>query len=141
MKVEASNIEELFRNSGELEGLFRDIDKLISETVPTLERTFYAGTSINMIAYGLVPYKTTREQYMWPVIGLAPQKGSVNVYVSGVTYEKPIGEYYSNKLGEVSAGKSCIRIKKIEKLNIEEFKNLLNDAKKWFIENPLGNTV
>jgi hypothetical protein len=141
MKVEAKSIEELFKNSGELENMFRELDSLISETVPDLDRSFYPGNSINMIAYGLFPYKTTKEQYMWPVIGLAPQKGSVNVYVSGVTFEMPIGEYYQDKLGKVSAGKSCIRIKKLDKLNMEEFRNLLKDAQKWFMENPKGNTI
>ena len=53
----------------------------------------------------------------------------------------PIGEYYRDKLGSVSAGKSCIRIKKLDKLNIDEFRNLLRDAKRWFMENPGGNKV
>lgn len=141
MKVEAKSIKELFKNSEELEQLFKELDRLISETVPGLERSFYSGNSINMIAYGLFPYKTTKEQYLWPVIGLAPQKGSINVYVSGLTFAMPICEFYQDKLGKVSAGKSCIRIKKIENLNIEEFKNLLKDAEKWFLENPMGNTV
>ena len=140
MKVEARSIDELFENSGDRRELFEHLDNFITESVPNLERTFYPGSSINMIAYGLMPYKTTKEQYMWPVIGLAPQKNTVNVYVSGVTFNKPIGEYYKDKLG-VSAGKSCIRIKSMEKLNRDEFRNLLLDAEKWFLDNPKGNTV
>ncbi|HPJ23221.1 MAG TPA: DUF1801 domain-containing protein [Clostridia bacterium] len=141
MKVEADSIDELIRGAGEKEDLFRKLDELISNTVPGMERSFYKGSSINMIAYGMMPYKTTKSEYMWPVIGLAPQKDSINVYVSGVTWGLPIGEYYKDKLGKVSAGKSCIRIKSFDKLNTGEFKNLLIDAERWFRENPKGNTV
>lgn len=139
MKAEAEIIEELFKGAGEKEDLIRELDSLISSTVTGLKRLLYKGNSMNMSAYGLMPYKTIKSEYEWPVIGLAPQKGSVNLYVSGLTCGAPIAEYYQEKLGKVSAGKSCIRIKKMKDLDLEEFKKMLKDAENWFIENPEGN--
>lgn len=139
MKISAESIEELFAKSGELEPLFRDIDKIITDTVPELGRQLFISPSITMIAYGIMPYKTTKTDGEWPVISLAPQKGSVNLYIMGLTCGSPIAEVYKEKLGKVSAGKSCIRIKKLEGINLDEMKNMLMDAKQWFIENPNGN--
>lgn len=139
MKISAESIEELFAKSGELEPLFRDIDKIITDTVPELGRQLFISPSITMIAYGIMPYKTTKTDGEWPVISLAPQKGSVNLYIMGLTCGSPIAEVYKEKLGKVSAGKSCIRIKKLEGINLDEMKNMLMDARQWFIENPNGN--
>jgi len=139
MKINANSIEELFGKSGELEPLFRDIDKIISETVPNLERKLFESPSITMIAYGIMPYRTTKKVSEWPLISLAPQKGSVNLYVMGLSCGSPIAEVYKDKLGNVSAGKSCIRIKKLGNINLDELMNMLRDAEQWFIKNPNGN--
>lgn len=139
MKVQAKTINELFAKSGIHEQLLRDLDRVIVSTVPEMSRQFFESPSISMIAYGMMPYKTTKTDGEWPVISLAPQKGSVNLYVMGLTCGEPIAEYYQDKLGKVSAGKSCIRIKKLESLDMQELKNLLLDAQKWYKENPQGN--
>ena len=139
MKINAHSIDELFKKSGENEPLFRELDKLITETVPDMGRQLFESPSITMIAYGLMPYKTTKTVGEWPVISLAPQKGSVNLYVMGLTCGAPIAEFYKDKLGKVSAGKSCIRIKKLENVNLDELKKMLLDAQQWYKENPNGN--
>ncbi len=139
MKVDAHSIDELFKKSGNLEPLIRKIDNIICETVPALERKLFESPSITMIAYGIMPYRTTKTVGEWPVISLAPQKGSVNLYIMGLTYGAPIAEVYKDRLGKVSAGKSCIRITKLENLNQDELKNMLRDAEQWFKENPNGN--
>lgn len=139
MKLDAKTIEDLIEKSGENKQLFRELDNIIVKTVPDMERQLFESPSITMIAYGMMPYKTTKTDGEWPVISLAPQKGSVNIYVMGLTCGAPIAEYYQDKLGKVSAGKSCIRIKKLDNLNMQELKNLLLDARKWYKENPQGN--
>lgn len=139
MKIEAKSIDELFEKSGELEPLFRELDSLIVKTVPNMERVLFESPSIVMIGYGLMLYRTTKTVGEWPVVGLAPQKGSVNLYVMGLTCGQPIAEFYQEKLGKVSAGKSCIRIKKMDNINRDELINLLKDAYQWFKENPKGN--
>ena len=128
MKINANSIKELFNESGKLEPLFRDIDNIICKTVPNLERKLFESPSITMIAYGIMPYRTTKKTGEWPVISLAPQKGSINLYVTGLTCGAPIAEVYKEKLGNVSAGKSCIRIKKLENINLDELMNMLRDA-------------
>lgn len=139
MKVEAHSINELFSKSGDFESLFRALDKIVTDTVPDMGRQLFESPSITMIAYGIMPYKTTKTVGEWPVISLAPQKGSVNLYVMGLTCGAPIAEYYKEKLGKVSAGKSCIRIKKLENINLDELKKMLKDAEQWFLDNPNGN--
>jgi hypothetical protein len=139
MKINAKSIDELFGKSNELESLFREIDEIITDTVPKMERTLFESPSITMIAYGIMPYKTTKTESEWPVISLAPQKGSVNLYIMGLTCGAPIAEVYKDKLGKVSAGKSCIRIKNLKNINIIEMKNMLRDAERWFLDNPNGN--
>ena len=139
MKINAKTIEELFIKANELEPLFREIDRIITDTVPGMGRKLFESPSITMIAYGIMPYKTTKTVGEWPVISLAPQKGSVNLYIMGLTCGAPIAEVYKDKLGKVSVGKSCIRIKKLDNIDIEEMKNMLRDAEQWFKDNPNGN--
>jgi hypothetical protein len=39
-----------------------------------------------------------------------------------------VAEKYKEKLGKVSVGKSCIRFKKLEDLNLETFKKVIKEA-------------
>lgn len=132
MKAAATNIEELFSAAGENEELMRELDRIISATAPEMERRFFEAKSISMISYGELPYHT-KDYKTWPVISLAPQKNSVNIYISALKEGKELTFYYQNKLGKVSMGKSCIRVPKLEKLEVKALKNMICDAVEWYL--------
>lgn len=72
----------------------------------------------------------------WPVIALASQKNYVSVYVCAVDNGEYIAEKYKKDLsskagsGNVSVGKSCIRIKNLEDVDLKVLKKVIQFAVK-----------
>ena len=103
------------------------LDKLIRKTVPKLKPVF----SYNMPGYGMFKYKNYKKEIIdWPVVAIASQKNYISVYVCAVSNGKYIAESHKKELGKVSVGRSCIRFKKIEDLNLVDLKRLLKAAAK-----------
>lgn len=105
------------------------LDKFIKKTVPKLK----PHLAYNMLGYGKFPYLNYKKEMIdWPIIALANQKQYVSIYVCCVL--KDSGEYiaekYKKELGKVSVGKSCIRFKKIEDLNLPALAKVLKIASK-----------
>ncbi len=126
MKVEAKTIEEFFAAAGEREPIMRELDKIITKYAPSFERKLYSGMSMTGLGYGFFPYKTKSGiEGVWPIIGIAPQKNYVSLYVCATNNGKYIAEEFADKLGKVSVGKSCIRFKKFEDINLETLKDIL----------------
>lgn len=131
MKVEANNIEELFEKSGDHEELLRLLDKIIAEQAPMLKRQFYSATSINMIGYGEMPWQSTSSTGPWPIISLAPQKSTVNLYIAAEKNGEPLPSYYIKEFGKTAVGKSCIRIRSIKALKKEALISLIQETVLW----------
>ncbi|MDW7691721.1 DUF1801 domain-containing protein [Flammeovirgaceae bacterium SG7u.111] len=131
MKVEATTIEELIEKSGDQKQNMLFLDALVQEHAPNLSRRLFIGASITMIGYGEMPWQTKSSTESWPLISLAPQKGSTNLYIAGQKDGKGLLEIYASSLGKVSCGKSCVRVKKPENLNVEAFGELIKDAQHW----------
>jgi uncharacterized protein YdhG (YjbR/CyaY superfamily) len=111
----------------ERRNILTKLDQVIKNTVPELKE-FYA---YNMPGYGSFTYiNYKKEEVKWPVISMASQKNYVSVYVCAVDANQYIAEKYGDELGNVSVGKSCIRFKKLEDLNIEVFKKVIKAAAK-----------
>ena len=109
------------------------VDKLIQKTVPSLKPYF----TYNMLGYGAFKTKNYKKEIIqWPVIALASQKNYISLYVCAILDGKYLAEDYKDRLGKVSVGKSCIRIKRLDDLNVEVLKELLIEAAK----NPGLNT-
>ncbi len=110
--------------------IIETLDKLIKDTVPGLERWF----AYNMLGYGEFQYTDYKgNPGKWPVIALASQKNYVSLYVCAVDSKDDkqyIAEKYEKELGKVSVGKSCIRFKKLDDLNLEVVKKALKEAEK-----------
>lgn len=103
------------------------IDRLIIDTVPSLQRWF----AYNMLGYGAFDYVNyKKEPIQWPVIALASQKNYVSLYVCAVQDGEYLAEKHKDELGKVSVGKSCIRFKKLDDLNLAAIKKLLAQAEK-----------
>lgn len=85
----------------------------------------------NMLGYGSFSYRNYKKEAIeWPVVALANQKHYISVYVCAVEGGEYLAEKYKAKLGKVSVGKSCIRFKRVEDVNLPELKKLLQKAAK-----------
>ncbi|MFZ1323596.1 MAG: DUF1801 domain-containing protein [Candidatus Saccharimonadales bacterium] len=124
--VKPSTIEEyLAAVPPERQEIINYMHKLIQDTVPGLKPHF----AYNMLGYGSFLYKNyKKEDIAWPVIALGNQKNYVSLYVCSARGGKYLAEEYKDRLGKVSVGKSCIRFKKLEDLNLDELKALLRQA-------------
>jgi len=112
------------------------LDILIKKTAPSLKPAF----SYNMLGYGFFKYKNYKrslassagknELIDWPIVSLASQKNYISLYVCALEDGKYIAEKYRDELGKVSVGKSCIRFKKLDDLNLDTLKKVLQKAAK-----------
>ena len=103
------------------------LDDLIKKTVPKM-KSFFA---YNMLGYGKFKYVDYKKQENeWPVIALASQKNYMSLYVCAVDDGEYLAEKYKDELGKVNVGKSCIRFKKIDDLNLDGVKKVLKLAEK-----------
>lgn len=107
--------------------LIHFLHTFIQKAAPKLKPHF----AYNMLGYGSFPYRNHKhEPITWPVVSLANQKNYVSIYVCSVVDGKYIAETYKNELGKVSVGKSCIRFKKLEDVNLPLLKKVLQTAAK-----------
>lgn len=141
MKIEASSIEEFFINCDEREPDVRKLNTLIQE-VTGLKPVLFSGMgTIKVLGYRLLDYKPrsapkSAPPSKWPLIAIAPQKNYLALYVCAVKDGKYLAEIYDKKLGKVNCGKSCIRFKNFEALNLPNITELLKDAAE--IEKPFS---
>ncbi len=99
----------------------------IQKTCPKLKPDF----AFNMIGYGSFPYLNYKKDMIeWPVVSLASQKNYISIYVCAVDGKEYVAEKYKKELGKVSVGKSCIRFKKIEDVDLKILKKVLQFAQK-----------
>jgi uncharacterized protein YdhG (YjbR/CyaY superfamily) len=111
----------------ERKNILATLDRIIRTEAPEL-KDFYA---YNMPGYGKFSYTNyKKEEIKWPVISMASQKNYVSVYVCAVIDGEYVAEKFKDKLGSVDVGKSCIRFKNLEDLNIETFKKVVKLAAK-----------
>lgn len=104
------------------------LDTFIKKTVPALKPNFI----YNMPGYGTFEYTNSKKQILaWPVIALASQKNYISLYVCAIEDGEYIAEKYKDTLGKVSVGKSCIRFKNIDDLNLPELRKVILKAAKF----------
>ncbi len=103
------------------------LDKFIRTAAPKLKPHF----AYNMLGYGSFPYTNSKKEVgTWPVISLASQKNYISIYICAVDDGKYVAETYKAELGKVSVGKSCIRFKKLEDINLSILKKVIQTAAK-----------
>jgi radical SAM superfamily enzyme YgiQ (UPF0313 family) len=103
------------------------LDKFIRKTAPSLKPNFL----YNMPGYGSFKCKNYKKEIIdWPTIALASQKNYISLYICAVEAGEYIAEKYKNTLGKVSVGKSCIRFKKLEDLNLKTLEKVIKLAAK-----------
>lgn len=111
----------------ERQELINFLHDFIQKAAPKLESHF----AYNMLGYGSFPYKNYKKELItWPVIALANQKNYVSVYVCAVDNGEYLAEKHKKELGKVSVGRSCIRFKKPEDVNLPVLKKVIQAAAK-----------
>ena len=82
-----------------------------------------------VIGYGSFHYrsKSGREGDWFP-IGLANQKRYVSLYLCAADDDGYLAEANAERLGRVDVGKSCVRFKKLEDLNLDVVDELCRRA-------------
>ncbi len=126
--VKAKTVAEyLAQVPAERRELIEFLHEFIQKSAPELKTHF----AYNMLGYGSFPYRNYKhEDITWPVISLANQKNYVSLYICAVVDGKYLAETYKRELGKVSVGKSCIRFKKLEDINLPVLKKVLQLAAK-----------
>lgn len=121
--VKATSVDEyIAERAPERKAIVLALDKLIRTTAPSLKRHF----TYNMLGYGSFKYKNYKGEIAdWPTIALASQKQYVSLYVCALDGKQYLAEKFKEELGRVSVGKSCIRFKKLENLNIPVVKKVI----------------
>lgn len=111
----------------ERQATIKQLHALIQETVPTLQAHFAS----NMIGYGSFVYKNYKKEIVnWPIIALANQKNYISIYVCALEDGQYLAEKYREQLGKVNVGKSCIRFKRLEDINLSTLQTILRKAAK-----------
>ena len=105
---------------------------LIRETAPSLKPFIQSG----MIGFGKYHYKyVSGREGDWFMIGLASQKSYISVYVCATIDNKYLAEDYKKKLPGASIGKSCIRFKNIEDIDLGVLTEMIAKARDHYIQN------
>ncbi len=134
MRIDANSIEQLIELSGDKKEGIILLDNLITSAAPNLERWLLKSDTYVMIGYGRYRYDDN-----FPPIALAPQKNYISLYVYGEKDGELFTTIYKSKLGKVTAGKSCINIKNVDKINQTELVNLVKDCIEWNNSGILDN--
>ena len=104
------------------------LHKFIQKAAPKFKPHF----AYNMLGYGSFKYKNyKKEMAEWPIIALTSQKNYISLYVCAVHKGKYIAEKYKKELGKVSVGRSCIRFRKLDDLNLKTLEKVLKLAAKF----------
>ncbi len=103
------------------------IHNLICETVPELNPHIRSG----MLGYGAYHYKyASGREGDWFKIGLASNKNYISIYACAVVDGGYVAEAYKEKLPKASIGRSCIRFKKLEDVDVKVLKEIFKKTAK-----------
>lgn len=131
MRLQAATIDEYFEAAEEKGNDLREIDRIITETVPGLKRQLFTGPSITMIGYGEMIWDRPSGSGVWPLIGLAAQKRHISLYVAAVKDGETLADHYTDRLGKTNNGKNCIRFKKLEDIDRSQLASAIREAVAW----------
>lgn len=113
-------------------GDIKQLHDLIRKAVPEL--TPYIETG--MIGYGRYHYTyASGREGDWAIIGLASQKNYISVYVCGTKGGKYVAETYKKKLPKANIGKSCIRFKKVEDIDLDILEQAIKEGARAILKN------
>jgi hypothetical protein len=101
------------------------VHEVITEAVPELEVRMWK----HFIGYGTYHYTyASGREGDWFPIGLTNNKGYVSIYLCAGDEDGYLAESHADRLGKVGVGKSCIRVRRLEDLNLEVLAELSRKA-------------
>ena len=124
------DVEAWFAAAGDREQELRRVDALVTAAAPGIDRQLVPVGSSTMLGYGLMPYrpKSAKTTTLWPLIALAAQKRHLSLYVCAVVDGGYLAETRADRLGKVSCGKSCIRFRSLDEVDVDALTGLVRDA-------------
>lgn len=93
----------------------RQLHELICNAAPELEPHVVSG----MIGYGSYHYVyASGREGDWPILSLASRKQAISLYACAAVDGRYVAEEFRDRLPKADIGKSCIRIKKLEDVDL-----------------------
>lgn len=109
-------------------GEVKRLDALIRKTVPDMRPVIHTG----MLGYGLIPYVGSNGKLGdWPVIAVSSRAQYISLYVCATEGKTYVAEAHKKALPKASIGKSCIRFKKLEDVDLDVIEDILKKAAAW----------
>lgn len=103
----------------------QQLHELIIKTVPALKPYIISG----MIGYGTYHYKSVSgREGDWCILALASRKNYISVYICVTKGDQYLAELYKDQLPKTSIGKSCIRFKSVDDVDLKVLANLFREA-------------
>lgn len=106
------------------------LDELIRKTAPDLEPVILPMGSSEVLGYGPFHYRyESGREGDTALIALSSRKQYISIYVTSVDESgKYLAELFEAKLGKVNVGKSCVRFKRSEDLDLDGLRELIKAA-------------
>ena len=125
------NVDEYLASlSDDVRNDMQTLDKLICGIVGDEERsvhegTFWGGSQQVIIGYKMMTMVGKTRTVKWPAIAMAKQKDYISLYLSAADGKQYVAEKYGKDLGKVKVGKSSISFTKLEDIDMEKLKLIL----------------
>ncbi len=109
----------------------RELAAAVDETIRSVAPKIEIGRSGRMLGYGPYHYRYASgcegDSF---VVSMMSGAQALSIYVECTENGKYLVDHFASSLGKVSAGKSCIRVKKLEDLNLDTLAELVARAVK-----------
>ena len=101
------------------------VHDVIHTAAPELAPAMWGST----LGYGSYHYRyASGRQGEWFVVGLANTKAGLSIYLSAAEGGTYLAEANRDRLGKVSVGRSCIRAKRLDDLDLDVLGELVRRA-------------
>jgi hypothetical protein len=110
---------------GDRRPILEQVDWVVRSAAPELTPAMWDG----VLGYGTYRYRyASGREGEWFVVGLANRKQHVSVYLSASEDGAYLAEANASRLGKVSLGRSCIRFRRLEDLDLDVLGELVRRA-------------
>lgn len=107
----------------------REDARTLLEIIKDIKGTEPKIWGVGIIGFGKYKYKRKNgEEYEWFNVGFSPAKAHTTVYLM---YDVTTEQHLLDKLGEYKAGKGCLYIKSLEKIDMKILKKLISKSDRW----------
>jgi hypothetical protein len=108
-------------------GQIQLLHNLICKAIPEQKPYIISG----MVGYGSFHYKSVSgREGDWCIVALASQKNYISVYICASDGKKYVAEKYKDSFPKASIGRSCIRFKRSEDIDLDILKKVLIEGVK-----------